>query len=68
MRCLQFWFEIQQFSLRMFRRMGFLIKDLGGKHSKVQWVVLATLQVKSASDSCNEILILRPFNKAAKKT
>ena len=22
MRCLQFWFEIQQFSLRMFRRMG----------------------------------------------
>ena len=35
---------------------------------KVQWAVLATLQVKSQSGSCNEIWILRPFSKAAGKT
>ena len=35
---------------------------------KVQWAVLATLQVKSRSSSCNEIWILRPFSKAAEKT
>ena len=37
-------------------------------HRKVQWVVLAILQVKSQSGSCNEIWILRPFSKAAEKT
>ena len=36
--------------------------------AKVQWVILATLQVKSKSGSCNEIWILRPFSKAAEKT
>ena len=35
---------------------------------KVQWAVLATIQVKSGSGSCNEIWILRPFSKAAEKT
>ena len=35
---------------------------------KVQWAVLATLQFKSGSGSCNEIWTLRPFSKAAENT
>ena len=38
------------------------------ERDKVQWVVLATLQFKSWSGSCNEIWILCPFSKAAEKT
>ena len=35
---------------------------------EVQWPILATLQIKSCSGSCNKILILRPFSKTAEKT
>ena len=44
--------------------------DFGAKTyvQKVQRDVLATIQVKSRSCSCNEIWILRPFSKAAEKT
>ena len=48
--------------------MEFYFVKLKKEDSKVQWTVLATLQVKSGSGSCNEIWILHPFSKAAEKT
>ena len=61
-------YDTNDVSYILVTKQTFLLYIVEVLRGKVQWVILAPLQVKSRSGTCNEIWILLPFRKAAEKT